>query len=530
MGRHQRIWVGLATVATLLFAVSASQAAMFRSSSKVTRTEVARTASTYPTPGSGGALFGCTAGVAPISLGKTATPLVDIGQVNKPVTPCIDASTTLGATNLAGGALSLGTVGPAAAYTFVAGQAGSNTAPAAAAVANVQALNFVSGAENVTIVGPVQGDAAYECENNKLVGYGQSTLDVVYVNGVAHYLPKPGAPATFSIGALLQIDVNQTIKTATSITEDVLTIHVLGAGVNVIVGQAKATIQKGYTAADVCDNTAPTSGGGGNGGGSSGIGSLPGVCPKGSTYDSALEYCVIKVKGACPAANSGDKTVTIDGVEYCLIKVSRPFSGPQGGTVYTIWQARLHWKSPCLYGNRGEPDYVLVVTAPYRHATGTFGSDRILLIGPHEYVQGLSGNDCIDAHGTTAHVTDGNGDDFVYVHIGTNHVKVGDGKNGVYGGHGRDYINAGNGYNWIVGGTQPNVIYAGLGPDHIFGGPRANKIHTPGGFNYVQCGSAKSGNVLWARKGFPTEYGASHGCETIHYITHIPTIENTQEP
>jgi hypothetical protein len=530
VGRHQRIWVTLATVATLLFAVSASQAAMFRSSTKVTRAEVAKAASSYPTPGSGGALFGCTAGVAPISIGKTVTPLVDIGQVNKAVTPCIDASTTLGATNLAGGALSLGTVGPAAAYTFVAGQAGSTTAPAAAAVANVQALNFVSGANTITIVGPVQGDAAYECENNKLVQYGQSTLDVIYVNGVAHYLPKPGAPATIAIGALLQIDVNQTIKTATSITEDVLTIHVLGAGVNVIVGQAEATIQKGYTAADVCDNTAPTKGGGGSGGGGGGIGSLPGVCPKGSTYDAALEYCVIRVKVVCGTNTPATAATPPGDVCISIVKVSRPFSGPTGGTVYTIWEARLHWKSPCLYGSRGEPDYVLVVTKLDGHATGTFGSDRILLIGGYEYVQGLSGNDCIDAHGTNAHVTDGNGDDFAYVHVGTNHVKIGDGKNGVYGGNGRDFITVGNGYNWIVGGSKSNVIYAGLGPDHIFGGPSPNQIHTPGGFNYVNCGSAKHGNVLWARKGFPTEYGASHGCETVHYITHIPTIENTQEP
>ena len=535
MGRHQRIWVALATVATLLIAVSASQAALSRTTTKLTRAELKpAAASTYPTPGSGGALFGCTAGVAPISIGKTVTPLVDIGQVNKAVTPCIDSGSTLGATNLAGGALSLGTVGPASAYTFVAGQAGSDTTPAAAAVSNVSALNFKDGVDTVTIVGPIQADAAYQCVNNKLSSYGQSTVDVIYVNGVKYIPQTPGAPDTISLGALGSISINQQYKTATTLTEDDIVIHLLGAGVNVIVGQAEVTLQSGYTAADVCDNTAPTNGGGGNGGGNgggtSGIGSLPGVCPKGSTYDSALEYCVIKVAGACPASNSGDKTVTIDGVQYCLVKVSRPFSGPTGGTVYTIWEARLHWKSPCLYGNRGEPDYVLVVTAPNRHATGTFGADRILLIGPYESVNGLSGNDCIDAHGTTAKINDGNGDDFIYVHYGTNHVVVGDGKNGVYGGHGRDFIYTGNGYNWIVGGTQSNVIYAGLGPDHIFGGPRPNQIHTPGGFNYVQCGSSKSGNVLWARKGFPTEYGGSHGCETVHYITHIPTIMNTQEP
>jgi hypothetical protein len=128
------------------------------------------------------------------------------------------------------------------------------------------------------------------------------------------------------------------------------------------------------------------------------------------------------------------------------------------------------------------------------------------------------------------HVLDGNGDDFVYVHVGFNHVKVGDGKNGVYGGHARDDITAGNGYNWIVGGTLPNNIHAGLGPDHIFGGPSANYIYTPGGFNYVDCGSDKAHNVLWARAGFPSEYGASHGCGTVHHIKHIPVIENGQTP
>jgi hypothetical protein len=378
-------------------------------------------------------------------------------------------------------------VGPAGAFTS---QSGTPTiAPGAAAVADIQAINIPTAAGTISIVGPIEADAAYQCTNGQLSSFAQSTLDVIYVNGVAMKLPAPGAPDNINLG-LVDIKVNQQYTTADSITERVLEVTVPSSAsplVDVIVGEATVT----KNSANPCIGTTGVPPGGG------GASSTSQACPTGSTLDVTANACVIIFAGQ-------------------TIYVSQPFKGPTGGTVLPLSVARQKYGGPCTTGPG--PNFALVATKPHGRVQGTPRSDRILALGVGERVAGLAGNDCLDGRGGHGQkLYDGNGKDRVYGGPGSNRIGVGNGNDYLNGRTGSgDFISAGNGKDIVYGGHGKTRIAVGIGPDHIYGGPSANHIWAIGDRVQVRCGTGTR-NQAWVRRN-AVPFAHSHGCQTIHVI------------
>ncbi len=508
MSRPRLVGAVVAVVVGALLAVSLAQAAPSSSvaaadTGTTTSSTTATTTTTpnAPPPGSASALFGCRAGVVPLYLGSATTPLIDVGSANEATSPCYNASSTVGTVPLQLDELNLnlGTVGPASAYTYEDGAAGSATQPGVAAVANIQAVNLNLGSGVTTIVGPVQADAAIECQDNKPVIFGQSTLKVVYYNGQKTVLPPGSIDYKINVGAGIYIEFDQQIKTATSIEENTIVIH-LADGLEVIVGQAYAQMAN----ANSCANTEPTSTTTTSTTTSSSGSAEPNLneCPSGTVLDIPIGECVIYGPGGQ------------------IIVVSKPFHGPTGGVVLTIGEAiKKYGTDPCLRES-GLQNWVLVATARGNRVSGTPYSDRILALGGYERVAGLGGNDCIWGKGGNQTIFDGNGKDRIYVGRGHNRVGVGNGNNwidGSYieGANGTDWITDGNGNNTIWGGKLASRLDDGLGHDQVHAGPKADRIYIAGGDAKVQCGTGK--DVLYARSR-TAAYGLKHGCESVHYL------------
>jgi hypothetical protein len=378
-------------------------------------------------------------------------------------------------------------VGPAGAFTSITGT--PTVAPGAAAVANVQAVNIPTAAGNISIVGPVQADAAYQCTDGQLSSYAQSTLDVIYVQGVAMKLPAPGAPANYNLG-LVDIKVNQQYTTANSITERVLEVTVPSSAsplADVIVGEATVT----KNSANPCIGTSGVSPSGG------GASSTSQACPAGATLDVTADACVIIFAG---------KT----------IYVSPPFKGPTGGTVLPLSVARQKYGGPCTFGPG--PGFVLIATKPFGRVQGTPRSDRIIALGIGERVAGLGGNDCLEGRGGHGQkLYDGNGKDRVYGGPGANRIGVGNGNDYVNGRTGSgDFISAGNGNDVVYGGHGNTRIAVGIGFDHVFGGPGVNSVWSIGDRSQVNCGTGGH-NRAWVRAN-AVPFASSHGCQTIHVL------------
>jgi Ca2+-binding RTX toxin-like protein len=418
--------------------------------------------------------FGCRASVARVALlGGT---LLEPAVANAAGYPCQDASAAVSTLTIPPVSPIL-TVGPAGSFTNESGSAGGATAPAAAAVTQVQAVTISAGATTISVVGPVEAQAAYQCVNDQVVGTGRSTLDVLTVNGHQIALPSPGAPLTIPLGGGSFIAVNLKLQSATAIEERILEVHLAGIA-DIVVGEAAVSV----TGAGACAGTSPTP-------------SSIEICPPGSTLDAARQQCVIVIGGV-------------------TIVVSRPFQGPTGGTVVALSVARRRYKSPCLSG-RG-PRYVLVATKRGGRVTGTPQSDRILGLGAGERIAGLGGNDCIDGKGGGQTVFDGNGNDRIYTSGGSNRIGVGNGNDSVTGRNGSDRITVGNGNSVVHGGRGNSRIDVGLGHDRVFGGPGRNRIFAGGAHAIVSCGSGRH-NVAFLRRR-PAAYARSHGCQTIHLL------------
>ncbi|HWF55299.1 MAG TPA: calcium-binding protein [Solirubrobacteraceae bacterium] len=439
--------------------------------------------------------FGCRASGARVELG-TATLLEPI-VANSATTPC---HTDSAASNTIAVPTSkpILTVGPIGAFTEAAGT--PTVAPAAAAVSDIQAVNIPTASGTITIVGPVEAAAGYACVNGALQSYAQSTLDVIYVNGVKMTLPAPGAADTITLANGVYIALNQQLKTANSVTERVLEVH-LGSLADVVVGEA--TVSQSFASPCAGTTGGGTSGGGGSSGGSGGtvsgttVSGVPSICPAGSTLDVPAKACVIYYNG---------KTIF----------VSEPFKGPTGGVVLPLAVARQRYKSACLSGPG--PDFVLVATKRGGRVTGTPHADRILARGAFERVAGLAGNDCIDGSGGSQKLFDGNGNDRVYAAGGFNRVGLGNGNDYVNGRNGRDWITVGNGKSTIYGGKGNSRIDVGIGHDHVFGGPGTNNIWAAGDGARISCGSG-TGNKAWVRAA-AKPYAASHGCQRIIVLLH----------
>jgi hypothetical protein len=424
--------------------------------------------------------FGCRASGARVTLG-TAT-IVEPIVANGGTTPCqtdIAASGTIAIpTNSP-----ILTVGPIGAFTDRTGT--PTVAPGAAATSDVQAVNIPTSGGTLTIVGPVQADAAYQCTDGKLTSSAQSTLDVIYFNGSKISLPAPGAPAKLTLAPDVFVALNQQYTTANSITERVLEVKLAGLA-DVVVGEATVT----KSSADPCAGTTGAGPIGTTPGSGTGVG--PSVCPAGSTLDVAAGACVIVYQG---------KTIYI----------SQPFKGPSGGVVIALGAARKKYKSPCLFGPG--PNYVLVATKRGGRVQGTPHSDRILARGAFERVAGLAGNDCIDGSGGSQKLFDGNGNNRIYGGGGTNRIGAGNGNNYINGRGGRDWITAGNGNDIVYGGRLTGRIDVGLGRDRVYGGPNSNRIWAIGDNAKISCGSGKRNHAFVRLNA--SAYAKQHGCQKI---------------
>ena len=422
--------------------------------------------------------FGCRASTLRVALLNTEITEPTIANPN--TTPC--KTDTAGASTVSVTVTGSAPVvaGPVGAFTYSTFSTTGATAPGAAAVAAVQGVTLPnpSGGE-IVIAGPIQTSASYACVNNQLQAQGTSTLNIIYINGVATPVPT-GSQTTIQLGGGSYIAINEQIKTATSLTERALDVHLAGLA-DVVVAESTVT----QSTSNPCANT-------------SGPPPVLGICPPGSTLDIAAQVCVIIV-------TNPNGTTTI-------IFVSKPFQGPSGGTVYpTGVVVRRYPGFKCATGPG--PRYVLVATKRGGFVYGTYKSDRILALGAFERISGLSGNDCIDARGNHQWVFDGNGGDRVWGGVGRTRIGIGDGHDYVNGRNGNDFITTGNGTDLVYGGRGANYIAVGLGADRVFGGPHYNHIFAGANAAKVSCGPDHQSIAFVRQRAIP--WARAHGCRRI---------------
>jgi hypothetical protein len=468
--------------------------------------------------------FGCRASVARVTLLNSLT--VEPITANPKTAPCATDDHGVNSVAVPSATSNLVDVGPAAAFTFSSTSQPTTTgavAPGAAALASVDGVTIPTGQGAITIVGPVQAEAAYACENGKLTSSASSTLDILKVNNQAIALPAPGAPLRIPLGSLGYIAVNEKIQTDTSITMRVLDVHLNGLA-DVVVDEAKVTV----TGSDPCA-------------GSTGPVTPPATnpCPNGTTYDAALQACVIVI---------GGKTII----------VSPPFQGPTGGTVLALTVARKRFKSPCVHG--AGPAFVIVGTNHHDVINGTRKADRILALGGNDRVSGQGGADCIDGGGGNDRIWAGKGDARIYGQAGNDRVAVQDGNSRVVLGAGHDVAFLGNGNDTVYGGKGADRIAVGRGHSHVYGGAGNDRISVVDGYGNRVYGGAGADRIwiglgqaqvwggpgadrLWSRSeavsfncgsgfdlAFVTSIGqpfaASHSCDRIRLVKPIKSGEH----
>ena len=424
-----------------------------------------------------GTPFGCRASTLRVTLLNSIVTEPTIA--NRDTTPCATDTAGAATTSVPTTGSSIVNAGPVGAFTYSVFSPSGATAPGAAAVAAVQGVTIPTGGTGfISIVGPIQTTASYACVNNQVVATGTSTLNIIDVNGQNMTVPA-GTPSTIQLGGGSFIAINQQIKTANSLTEIALEVHLQGLA-DIVVAEAKVT----QSVTDPCANTA---------------GQPPPVleiCPPGSTLEIQAQLCVIIFNGQ-------------------TIVVSRPFQGPSGGTVFpTSVVAKRYPGFPCTTGPG--PKFALVATKRGGRVFGTPKSDRILALGAYERIAGLGGNDCIDGQGGHQIIFDGNGNDRVWAAAGFNRIGLGNGNDYFNGRNGSDWVTAGNGRDTIIGGKGSSRIDVGLGKDHVFGGPSKNRIW--GGANGAKISCGSGGNNTAFVRSAAAAYAKSHGCQHIHLL------------
>jgi Ca2+-binding RTX toxin-like protein len=503
MARRLRLAAAVALL-TLICAGSLAEAATrapgarpHATSTTTTSTTSTSTTSTTSAPvlntATTASLFGCQATVAPVELLGIGVPL---GQANPNASgaPCADGTATVGSTNLTLGTTNLGSVGPAGAYTFVTGAPGSATAPAVASVADVSAINLNLGsAGTLQVVGPVESVASYSCQNNAVTSFAQSTLDVINVNGTNETLPKPGEQATYALpGSGNYVVVNEQIATGTTLTENVLDIHLGSLNTSVVVGQAEVS----QSVSNPCANTAG--------------GSVSTTITNSTRYVQSQEC----QSGTLLDTKTDDCVLLADGQ---VIYVSQAGKSPTGGTVISVADAKKKYHSACLSGSG--PKWVLIISKAHAHAVGTPGPDRIIGTRVDNWASGLSGNDCIDLQGggTSQHLNDANGNDRGYVLKGTERIIEGNGNDLINAERSGGWLTIGNGRDKIYGGSGRSRIDLGRGVKHLKTGRGYSRVYYVGSTAQISCGSKK--DLLYLRVA-PRRYALAHGCpiKTTHSL------------
>ena len=250
------------------------------------------------------------------------------------------------------------------------------------------------------------------------------------------------------LGALVEIRVDEEIRTANSLTINALHVIVVRGTtplLDLVIGQAKVGFD-----GPVCDPNQQNDGSGNP---------LGQVCASGSVLDVARNLCVI------PAGTAGSSLGEII--------IGRPFQGPSGGRVLPIDVARRRYgNSPCL-GGSGAPRFAIVGTNRGDRITGTNIADRIIGLGGNDRLDGGRGNDCIEGRTGGDNISGALGNDRLYGSTGKDHLN---------GGPGTDYMSAGSGNDTINGAFGRDRALGGSGRDFI-------NVATAGPAASVSCGS-----------------------------------------
>lgn len=421
------------------------------------------------------ATWSCRASAVELQLGQNSR----VAPILSDRSPCSDGS--VGVPNV-GEALGLApnvTARTAYAITQVKPPTGFPKDQTIGATAGVEGLvvDVIPGLK--LTVDAAQSNAGASCASGAPVFTGASKVAALKINDqevlLDSALTSVVDPVSQSpLGAVVQVKLNEQIKTADGITQRAAHVIVLsgqgGGGTpvaDIVIAESK------LASSNACDpnavNNRPVGGSGTDG--------LQ-VCPSGSTLD-ARGLCVIL------AANTAGQGLTVVGV---------PFSGPSGGRVVALDVARKRFTSPCLSGPG--PKFVVVGTNKRDRITGTNRPDRILGLGGNDALDGGRGNDCIDG---------GTGGDSMSGALGNDRI---------FGMSGKDHLNGGPGTDRLSGGTGNDSINAAFGQDKVFGGPGIDFINvaTAGKPATVNCGTGRDKVRVNAN-----EKRRTKGCE-IRYV------------
>ncbi|HVL94343.1 MAG TPA: calcium-binding protein [Solirubrobacteraceae bacterium] len=381
------------------------------------------------------------------SAARVAVPAVNVTvepvRANAPLNPCTSQSAST---------LQRTTIGPVTADAvgaFTDFKPTASTAGFASLSQPVVALPGLTVAADAVLA-----TATATCQNGTPALAGSSRVAGLTINGSAIVLPPGDAPFQIPLGPLGRVAVNQEAADAATGTLKRQAVVVETPLATVVLAEAIA----GATAA-AC---------------TSGSGTVPLVCPPGSTPDPARNVCVIRetTGGGGTGGGGGGTGGGGSGGGGGGTTVGGPFEGPTGGSVMSLEEARKRFKSRCL-GKKG-PKFVIVGTKGRDRVTGTNRGDRILLRAGDDRSEGGRGNDCIDGN------------------RGRDSLSGALGRDRLIGGSGGDALNGASDADRLVAGGGNDTINAGFGRDRVFGGKGADRINlaTAGpAARVIRCGT-----------------------------------------
>lgn len=376
--------------------------------------------------------------------------------------PCSDQSVGLPNTTEAVGLAPAIKARTAYAITMARPPAGKPIQQTITSAAGIEGLSLNTGGGTVVIgVDAAQSSATANCANGAPVLNGTSRVTGLTINGQSVTLDGPLTSLTDAIsnsplGGVVSVKLNEQVKQGDTLVQRAAHIKILSAAgpspiADIIIAQS--TVSSSFA----CDPNAINNVDDANASGSgNGLTNLSGVCPAGSTLDTSRVLCIIS------ASKSGGQGEII---------IGRPFTGPSGGTVLSLVNARKRYKSICLSGTG--PKYAIIGTNGADKITGRNTGDRILALGGNDAVDGGRGNDCIDGGSGRDNTAGGIGNDRVYGTTGGDALNGGPGKDYLSGGTGNDSLNASFGQDTVKGGSGVDFINVATA------GPPAN----------VDCGS-----------------------------------------
>lgn len=331
------------------------------------------------------------------------------------------------------------------------------------AAAGVEGLSIeTSGGTIVIGADAVRSFARARCVNGAPELTGGGTAVTLTLNGQPIPLDTlledvTDAVSGSPLGALVQVKLNEQIKTDTALVQRGARITVLPAVgsaplLEVIIAESRVS-----TAGLPCDPNVPE-----NGDGVSGT-NLSEACPAGTVFDGPSGFCVIT---AADSAGQG------------IVVVGRPFQTTEGGTVISLDLAKKRYgkNSICLTGKG--PKFVTVGTKGNDRITGSNGPDRILGLSGNDTIDGGRGNDCLDGNNDRDNLNGAIGNDRVYGKLGNDALNGGPGKDHLSSGRGSDTINAAYGADRVLGGSGNDAInVATAGPAaRVNCGPGRDKV------------------------------------------------------